>query len=251
MASPQEIALASSQLMQGFESLTQSVQQVKMQRLLNQANMQAQQIRAQEMDEAKKMQAIQALGQDLALQLGGLGAAPQMMQAGQRAVDPDIELRQQLRLLGMQQQMGNRDLLVPGFGMAVNKDSARNLAETAEAAQKTKGLINDLINLNKSAGVTADLGLDRNSIAEGRSKRTTLMSTLRRTIAGGGTTSDKDIDLILETIPDVTDLTELDSTAETKLKALLDLTDRSVQSAAERAGLGQAAAPTIPGLRRR
>jgi hypothetical protein len=227
MATLQELALANQQLMQGFESLTQSVQQVKMQRLLNQANMQAQQIRAQEMDEAKKMQAIQALGQDLALQLGGLGAAPQMMQAGQRAVDPDLELRQQLRLLGAQQQMGNRDLLVPGFGVAINKDSARNLAETA------------------------DIGLDRKSIAEGRSKRTTLMSTLRRTIAGGGTTSDKDIDLILETIPDVTDLTELDSTAETKLKALLDLTDRSVQSAAERAGLGQAAAPTIPGLRRR
>lgn len=235
----QDQLAAAQQMMQGFESLANNMQQIKVQRLMNDASKMAMQINASELGEAEKIGQVQSLSQQVAMGLIGMGASPQQAQVAQQAIDPDADLRRQLQAAQAQMTAQSNDLIIPGLGMAINKDAAKEVREQYAAAQDSRKILQEM---RQIINTTSFRKGDRQLVARVNSMRNMLVGRLRVAMVGPGPLSEPERETILSTIPDPTELFTLDSTVMAKLDVLEESAAGGIINAARRAGIPESQA---------
>lgn len=193
-------------LQTGLQQLQANVTKIQLSRLLQSANDQAQQIREQESNENKQRQQLQDLGRQLAFSMAGLGVDPGKVASFTKAVTPDDPAGGEI----------DRDLLVPGFGQGINKDGVKKFTTQLEGATSSLRLIQRLRQINNETGESVSPELR----ARATSLRNQLVGQSRLAIVGPGQLSDTERQFIMETVPAVANVWELDDRSEAKLQEL-------------------------------
>lgn len=264
-----------------LNGLGNNLQRLQFQRTISQANEAVHEIRTSEADEQEQMQALRDVAEQVTFNLTAQGAAPQQIAQLSQSIAPfqpaeqaaQIEAaRQGVRLqaqdIAQQRQVASlsaaiggdaaalqslpkdvRARFVPGAGLALTKEAARDLRKLNTELEPAIQQIERLKAINQIPGRSLSPKLR----AEAAQIQRTLIGSLRVALTGPGPLNATEQELLKDAIANPTDFFSVGSLTLQKLDTLQNALDSKLTSAQRAAGIEpinqQQAGAGIPGLR--
>lgn len=187
------------------------------------------QLKIQEMSNKYDSQIVKANAAKLIgqLEVQKQTAQAQFMQSFQQSkpVGPDANI-------GMLDK-DQRERFVPGYGLALTKDSAKLARESVSTMDSIKGNIDELMALSNKSGASFS-PTDR---ARAETITSILTGQLRLPIVGPGAVSEKELELLQRIIADPTKIMSLDNTNKARLQTLRQRMDKQTANQLKQYGL--------------
>ena len=126
-----------------------------------------------------------------------------------------------------------RERFVPGYGLALTKEAAKQGRELAGTIESIKGNIDELIKISQQSGKS----LSPTDRARANTISSILIGQLRLPIVGPGAVSEKELELLQTIIADPTRIMSLDVTNRQRLKTLRERMDTQTANQLKTLGL--------------
>lgn len=120
-----------------------------------------------------------------------------------------------------------RELLVPGFGMALTKEDASELKKMNSEVTAAKASVDELLDINENMGVFSSLNPFNTDKARAESLSSQLQGTLKNLLTGGGAISEGDRKFLQGVIVNPGSFFTLASKNKAKLEELKSTMDRT------------------------
>lgn len=124
-----------------------------------------------------------------------------------------------------------RELYVPGYGLALTKESAAKANEKVAAVNGIKSGITELRSMIGKSKLSPE------NRAKAETISTYLMGALREEVVGPGAMSEPDREILQSIIANPTHIAQLDSTAKVRLDSLLKRVDAGLSNVLKQSGL--------------
>ena len=126
-----------------------------------------------------------------------------------------------------------RDRFVPGYGLALDKETAKTLRTQVSNATNARRELGRLLEIAEMDGKS----LSPELVAEAGTRANMLTGLLKEDVVGPGTISDKDRELLQEVARDPTKFTNLDKATKSRLRTAMDVVQKNLAERVRMAGL--------------